>query len=207
MSQPNPGWYPQQQPYQQAPYGQQPYGPPPGYPQGGYGAPPPGYGPFGPPRQASPVMAFVSAAFFLPAIAFTYIVAIMTWDGITPDNVDAAVSVLGVAFSDDLTGNVDFAITLSMIYPSVTLLFVALEFARVGFVRWVLAALAGIAVGYYVYAIIDLASTDGGGDYVGLPILALLLWLVPLVIAVLPITGRAMRRRVGAPPMAQGHWY
>ncbi|MFF5985590.1 hypothetical protein [Prauserella flavalba] len=200
MNQPNPGWY-QQQPYQQQqPYPQQPYGypqqPPPGY---GY---PPGYGP----QRPSTAMAYVAAAFCVPAIAFTYIVAALSWSGPSADNVDALVATLGVAFSDDITGNVDFAISFSISFASTMALFAVLLCFRLGFVRWIIAVLTGIAVVYYIYAIIDLLSNDGG-DYVGMPIVALLLWVIPLVGAVLPVTGRAMRGARQGPPVAHGHWH
>ncbi|MBK1784800.1 hypothetical protein [Prauserella cavernicola] len=195
MNQPNPGWY--QQPYQpqQPVHGYPQQQPPPGY---GY---PPGYGP---PRPST-AMAYVAAAFFLPAIAFTYIVAVISWDG-TTDNLDALVATLGLAFTDDLTGNVDFAITFSISFASTVTLFAVLLCFRLGFVRWILVALAAIGSGYYVYAIIDLLSSTGGGDYVGMPVVALLLWLVPLVGAALPATGRAMRGAGQRPLVAHGHW-
>ncbi|MEU6645923.1 hypothetical protein ABZ863_25710 [Saccharomonospora sp. NPDC046836] len=192
MSQPGQGWYQQQPPYPQQPYGYG-YGPPPGY----------GY-----PHKPSTAMAYVAAGLFVPVIAFTYIVVAISWDG-TPESegdLHALVSVLGVAFSDDITGNVDFAITLSMIFASVTTLFAVLLACRLRAVRWVLVYLAANAVLYYLYAITDLLSNEAG-DYVLLPIVALLLWVVPLVVATLPATGRAIRSaRPAGPPVAHGHW-
>lgn len=208
MNQPSPGWY-QQQPYQQQLYPQQPfgqavpYGQQPGYPpQQGYPMPP-GYGP---PRRQSVAMAYVATVFFLPAVIYSYVAAFMSWDGISADNVDIAVSTIGFSFADDLTGNIDFAISATITAAStVTVMLVVLAF-RLGFMRWILAVIAGLVVGYYVFAIIDLLSHDAG-DYVALPIVALLLWLVPLVIVVLPPVGRAMRGYRPSAPVPPGYWY
>lgn len=215
MNQPSPGWYQQQpqqqsqqQPYQQPfqqpqqqPYGQaMPYGQQPGYPQQGYPMPP-GYGP---PRRPSTAMAYVATAFFLPAVIYSYIAAFMSWDGLT-DNVDILVSTIGFAFSDDLTGNIDAAISVTISVASTVAALLVVLACRLGFVRWILAVIAGLVVGYYIYAIIYLLSNDAG-DFVALPIVAMLLWLVPLVIVVLPPVGRAMRGYQPSPPVAQGHW-
>lgn len=194
MNQPNPGWY--QQPPVQQPYGQQLYQ------QYGY-PPPPGYGR---PPGHSTTMAYVSALLFVPAVIYSYIAAIVAWDGVTVDNVYVTVSTIGLAFSDDVTGNVDFAIATTMTVASTVATFLVVLGFRIGFMRWVLAAIAGIVVVYYLYAIIDLLAS-GGGSYVGLPILALLLWVAPLVVVVLPAVGRAMRHSGRGPAVAQGYRY
>jgi hypothetical protein len=92
-----------------------------------------------------------------------------------------------------------------MIVASVVALCTLVLVFRLGFMRWVLAALSGLVVCYYLYAIIDMLA-NGAGDYVGLPILALVLWVAPFVVAMLPPVGRAMRGYRPGPPMAQGYW-
>ncbi|EHR53694.1 hypothetical protein SacmaDRAFT_5578 [Saccharomonospora marina XMU15] len=208
MNQPNPGWY--QQPYQQQqPYGQAaPYGQQPGYPQQhpqpGYPVPP-GYGP---PQRQSKAMAYIATVFFLPAVIYSYIAAFVSWDGVTSadaDVIDIAVSTIGFVLADDITGNIDFAISVTLSVASTVAALLVLLACRLGFARWILAVIAGLMVGYYVYAIIYLLSNEAG-DFVTLPIVALLLWAVPLVAVVLPPVGRAMRGYRPSPSVAQGHW-
>ncbi|WP_199429387.1 hypothetical protein [Qaidamihabitans albus] len=182
---------------------QQPgYPPPPGYPPAGY--PPPGYGPggpYGPPRQST-AMAYVAALLFLPAVVYTYLAAVISWDGRT-DNAHMLASTVGMAFSGELTGNVDFAIAASMSVASTALALALALLFRLGFIRWLLVGVAALVTAYYVYAVGYLLS-EGAAEYVIMPIVALLLWVAPLVVALLPAVGRAMRGH--RPPVAHGHW-
>lgn len=202
MNQPYPGW--NQQPHQQpGPYQQHqqqyqqqtPYGGQPGYPpQQGYG--PPGYPyPYGGPPPQGTAMAYVAAALFLPAIVYTYIVAFFGMDtsNVTGEGTAQFFSSLpGLAFSEDATGNQDFAIALSFSLASTALALALALCFRLGFVRWILAGLSIIAVGYYVYHVIWI-FTDGDGSLAGLSFVALGLWLIPSVVVLLPATGKAMR--------------
>jgi hypothetical protein len=171
--------------------------PPQGYgPQGyqPYGPPPPGYGPYGY-RPPSPALAFVTAIVFIVCGVLSLILAIIGWSGIDADNYKMATALVGLAFSDDLTGNVDFAIAFTMSVACTTLTFALILFARLEFVRWILAVVGALVTAYYIYAVIDIASTDGGGEVIAMPLVALLLWLGATILAVVPATGRAMRRR------------
>ncbi len=164
--------------------------PPQGYgPQGyqPYGSPPPGYGPYGygPP---SPALAFITAIVFIVC-------------GGTSDSATMMVAIIGAAFTDDITGNIDFAISATMTVACTTLVFALILFARLEFVRWILAVVGALVTAYYIYAIIWILSHDGG-EFIAMALVAFLLWAVATVLAVLPATGRAMRRRqpAGGPP-------
>lgn len=182
--------YPQQPGYQPQ------YGPPPGY---GY-PPPPQYG------RPSTAIAYVAALVAVVGCALMVTWAGISWDG-TSTNYDARAAVFGMAFSADLTGNVDFAITASMITAGVTLLFALLLLARLEFVRWVLAVLGGLITAYYVYAVIYLLSHEAS-KFVGLALLMLVLWLAVTVLVIIPPAGRAMRSYrppVYQPPAPYGY--
>jgi hypothetical protein len=185
------------------------YPPQPGYPpqHGGqpqqfyaappqYGAPPPGYG-YYPPGKPSLAPAYIAAALFVVVCGLSMTFAFISWDG-TTDNAHVLAAVIGIAFSEDLTGNVDFAITTSMITAGVTLLFALLFFARLEPVRWILAIIGGIVTAYYIYALIWLVSHDAA-KYIGLAALAFLLWLSATIITLLPATSRVMRGRQAFP--------
>jgi hypothetical protein len=176
-------------------YPQQPqYGPPNG-PQYGpqYGQPPayPGYGPpqpYGPPSTA---LAYVSALLFVVSGVLALVATIIGWDG-TAESPDLVVAIPGLAFSDDITGNVDFAISTGMSVACSTLTFAVVLLFRLDFVRWVLGVIGALVTVYYVYAIIKLLS-DGGGRYVAMVIVSFALWAAASVVVLLPGTGRAMR--------------
>lgn len=163
------------------PQGYQPYGPPPP----GYG-PYPGYGP----RQSN-ALAYVTAVVFLVCGGLALVIALMGFDG-TSDNPDMMVALIGLAFASDLSTNADFAISITMSVACTVITFGLVLFARLEFVRWILGVLGGLVTLYYVYAIIKLLS-DGGGEFIAVPLLSWLLWLVATVLVVLPQTGRAMR--------------
>jgi hypothetical protein len=167
------------------------YGPQPGYPQQPQYGPPHGYGPpqrYGPPGTA---MAYVCAVLFLVCGVLALITAIVSWDGST-DNVDLLVATVGAAFSDDVTGNIDFAISVTMTVACSTLVFALILFARLDFVRWVLGFIGGVVTIYYVYAIIKILS-DGGGEFIAMVVVSFVSWAAATVLVLLPATGRAMR--------------
>jgi len=171
--------------------------PPQGHPPGGYqpyGPPPPGYGQYpsygGPPSTA---LAYVSALVFLVCGGLALMLAIIGWDG-SSDNPDMIAALIGVAFSDDLTGNADFAISTTLSVACTTLTFGLVLISRLGFVRWILGFVGGVVTLYYVYAIIWLLSNDAG-EVISMTLVSWVLWLTATVLVVLPQTGRAMRRR------------
>src|SRR5262245_29321630 len=148
--------------------------PPQGYgPQGyqPYGSPPPGYGPYGygPP---SPALAFITAIVFIVCGGLSLILAIVGWDG-TSDSPTMMVAIIGAAFTDDITGNVDFAISATMTVACTTLSFALILFARLEFVRWILAVVGALVTAYYIYAIIWILSHDGG-KYIAMTLVAFL---------------------------------
>jgi hypothetical protein len=126
------------------------------------------------------------------------VLAIVGWSG-ESESPEALAALVGVAFSDDLTGNIDFAISATMTVACTTLTFALVGLARLEFVRWILAVVGGLVTAYYVYAIIYLLSHDGG-EVIALVLVAFLLWLGSTVVAVLPATGRAMRGKQPRPP-------
>lgn len=173
------------------------YGPPPGYRPGH----PPRYGPPPAPLNAP---AYVGAALFLGCGTLALVTAIVGWNG-TSENVELLVALVGAAFSGEITGNLDFAISVTMSVAGTTLTFALVLLARLEFARWVLALVGALVTGYDLYAIVDLLA-DGGGEYVGVPLVSLLLWTAATVVVLLPHTGRAMRghqrrlARYPAPP-------
>jgi hypothetical protein len=174
-------------------YGQQPQ---PQY----YGAPQPGYG-HGyppPPGRPTPALAYGAAALFLLGAVLVFTFAGISWNG-KNDNAHVLAAVFGLAFSDDLTGNVDFAITASMFVGGFTTLFALLLFARLEPIRWILAVIGGLVSAYYLYALIWLLSEDAA-KYMGLTALCFVLWLGATILTLLPATGRAMRGRRPAYP-------
>jgi hypothetical protein len=166
-----------------------------GYPQ--YGPPPPGYGPYGfrPPSLAP---AYLTAVLFVVCGVLALTSAIIGWDG-TGDNGTMVAALVGVAFTDDLTGNVDFAIAASMTVACTAITVGLVMFARLEAVRWVLAVLGALVTAYYLYAIVWILSNDGG-EVIAMVLVAWLLWLAATVLAVLPVTGRAMRGRRNVVP-------
>jgi hypothetical protein len=171
--------------------------PPQGYgPQGyqPYGPPPPGYGPYpgyGGPR--SNALAYLTAILFVVCGGLALMVAIFGWDG-SSDNPDMIVALIGLAFKSDLSGNADFAISITMSVACTAITFGLVLIARLEFVRWLLGVLGGLVTLYYLYAIIKLLS-DGGGKYITVVLISWVLWLVATVLVALPQTGRTMRRR------------
>jgi hypothetical protein len=170
------------------------YGPPPGYPQQPQYGPPPGYPGYGPPQTYGPpstALAYISALLFIVCGALALVATIIGWDG-SAESPDLVIAIPGLAFSDDITGNVDFAISTGMTVACTTLTFAALLLFRLDFVRWVLGVVGALVTVYYVYAIIKLLS-DGGGRYVAMVIVSFALWAAATVVVLLAATGRAMR--------------
>lgn len=195
--------------YQQPqPYGGPPGGPSPGAPQYGQAGPPgyagpPAYGAQqgwpapgqwpGSPRQAGPGAAYLVAALFLVAAVIALSVTLISWDGTTRAGA-ALAAVIGIVFSDDLTGNVDFGISVSMSIACTTILFALLMFTRIAVFRWILVVLGVVVSAYYLYAVIYLLVNDAA-SVVWLAAVCLVLWAGATILAASPLTGRAIRRR------------
>lgn len=198
--QPGPQQYPGQ-PYPGQPYPGQPYpGPPPvGYP--GHPGGPQAYP--GGPKPPSKAFAVVSALLFLPNVILLYVVSMpFVADG-TPSP-HFWVSLIGIPLSEEMTGNVDFAVSVSLTVASVVLLLAVLLACRVPGVRWALLGIALVAAANYVYVVIDILANIPG-EFVVLPAIALLLWLVSGLVAALPPVGRAMRgAKPRTPPQPAG---
>ncbi|EHR63799.1 hypothetical protein [Saccharomonospora cyanea] len=191
MGQP-PGWYPQQ-PRQYPPQQpSSPYGA--GWPQQPGHFPQPGH-PGAGPRPASPAMAYTAAALFVPAIVMAVIAAVIGWSGVPGNEVQAGMylSLFGLAFAYEITGNVDFAIAATVTLASTTAVFTLLVALRVNAFRWLLAVVGVVAVAYHGYAVVYLLGAGVGGLVV-LPAVTLLFWVVPTLVVMLPPVGRAMRR-------------
>lgn len=105
---------------------------------------------------------------------------------------EAAVALLGMGLPRSLIGNGDAAIAATYVAGGVVLLLAALLFARLGFARWILAALGFVVVGYYIYFVVRVSLIHVSSILI-VPVVALLLWLVATVVSVLPPVGRAMR--------------
>ncbi|KOV82293.1 hypothetical protein [Nocardia sp. NRRL S-836] len=105
---------------------------------------------------------------------------------------EAAVALLGLALPRSVIGNGDPAIVATYVAGGVVLLFAVLLFARLGFARWVLAALGFVITAYYVFVVVRMATTYVS-SFLVVPVIALLLWLTAVVVSVLPVVGRAMR--------------
>ncbi|WP_309117635.1 hypothetical protein [Saccharothrix sp.] len=213
------GAYPQQYPGQPAsgpfpghsgsgPFPGQP-GPLPGQPSPYPGMPPQYPGHPGPPRKPGTAAAVVTGLLFLPIVIYTYIAAILSWEG-KPPSIHIGTSVLGGAVSGYITRNIDFAITISMIIASVVLVLALVQVFRVPGVRWGLVALGAVCTIYYVYAIIRFLSIGGPSEFVIMPLVCVLLWLVPTIVAALPAVGRASRRsgppQPGPAPPPPAQW-
>jgi hypothetical protein len=168
------------------------YGPQPGY----Y---PPPYGQYPPPRPST-AFAYVSAGLFLICGLLALLTAIVGWSG-SSANPDLMAAVVGIAFTEDVTGNIDFGISMGMTVACTTITFALLLFARLDFVRWILGFVGALVTVYFVYAMIWLVSNDAG-EVVAMPLVSFLLWTAATVVVLIPQTGRAMRgyqRRLGYP--------
>jgi hypothetical protein len=143
-----------------------------------------------PPSSTAP--AYATAVILGLCSVLTLVVALIGWDGRT-HNLKALVIIPGMAFSGDVTGNVDFAITTSMIIMGVVALLAVLVAARLGFARIAAGIVGGLVTAYYVYAVIKFAVDGAPGEFLLPVIMCLLLWLLATILAFLPLTGDAMR--------------
>jgi hypothetical protein len=168
------------------------------YPGPGWQQPQPQYGGYGHPPRPNYVPAYIAAVLFLMCAVFSLVVSIIAWDG-TSTAVEAVIAVPGMAFAEDITGNVDFGISTGISVACTFTLLAVLLACRLAFARWLSAGLGGLMVAYYVYAVVKVL-VDGGGKYVAALALSLVLWLIAVVLVALPAVGQAMRRRPQPPP-------
>jgi hypothetical protein len=162
--------------YGAAQYGMQPWEA--GYPRPVYG------------QRTAP--AYGAAALFFACAILSFVLAAVSWDGVVSPHFGAAV--IGVVFSNRLTGNIDFGISATMTVACTTLTCAAVLVARLAFARWILIGIGAIVSVYYVIALVYLLSIDAA-RFVGGVLIALFLWLAATVISALPTTARAMRGR------------
>jgi hypothetical protein len=158
-----------------------------------YGPPPYGVPQYGPPQpvyRPSTAPAYAVAAIFLACGLLSFFLAVASWSG--TGNLHFMAAVIGVVFSDRLTGNIDFGISVTMTVACSAVTFAALLMTRLGFIRWILVAIGAIVSAYYLVALVYLVAHDAG-RYVSMALLALFLWTAATLVAVLPATGRAMR--------------
>jgi hypothetical protein len=156
-------------------YGPVPWDP--GYPQPVY--------------RPSTAPAYAAAAIFGACSLLSFVLAVASWSG--TGNLHFTAAVIGVVFSESLTGNIDFGISATMTVACSTLTFAALLTTRLGFIRWILVSIGAIVSVYYVVALVYLVSHDAG-RYVSVALLSLFLWASATTIGALPSTARAMRR-------------
>ncbi|CAM3677603.1 hypothetical protein KIPE111705_20100 [Kibdelosporangium persicum] len=157
----------------------------------GPGWPQPPYGGYAPRHNTAP--AYIAAALFFLCAVFSLVVSIISWDG-TTTSVEAVISVPGMAFAEDVTGNVDFGIATGISVACTFALFAILLAARLAFARWILVVLGAVVVLYYIYAVIRVL-VDGGGEFIAALALSLVLWLLAEIVVLLPAVGEAMRGR------------
>lgn len=200
---------PGQPPYGQAPQGLPPYGQPP-YGQPSQGFPPPGYGVAPKPRGP---LAVVAALAIAPVALLTLLFAALAlFDALEGGVLAHALSgMLFMQFISDPDG-IDRVLQWNVVVPLLALGFAGAMFARVSFARWVLVGIGGVAAAYFVFAIIKMLGNGAGGEYVVMPVLALLLWAAPAVLAALPAAAEPARGpqppapmgpQTGPPP---GYW-
>jgi hypothetical protein len=150
--------------------------------------PTPGFPP--PPARPSTAPAFACAALFLAGALQSFVFALTTWG--SDSNPHLLAALIGIVFSGDITGNADFAVSATMTVACATTTFALALFARLTVVRWILAAIGGTVTVYYFFALLYIAA-NGGGRFIAVPAVAMLLWAAATAVALLPATAKAMR--------------
>lgn len=145
---------------------------------------------YAPPRP-SHAPAYITAALYGVCSIFALVVTLISWDG-KSTSVEAVLTVPGMLLSEDITGNVDFGISMGMSVACTFALFAILLAARLSLARWLSAILGGLVVAYYLYAVIKVIA-DGGGKFVAALVLTLVLWLIAEILVFLPAVANSMR--------------
>ncbi|MCG5220087.1 hypothetical protein [Streptosporangium sp. KLBMP 9127] len=136
---------------------------------------------------------YIAVLLFGLCAVVSFIFAIITWDG-TSRNLEVTTAVIGMAVTHYITGNIDFAISATLTVACTVALFAVLLAFRLGFARWVLAFVGGVVIAYYLYALLYVLI-NGGGGFVVLLALSLVLWISAVVTVLLPAVGRGLRGR------------
>jgi hypothetical protein len=133
----------------------------------------------------------VSAGLFIACALLSLIPAFSGLGDITPaSNFTALAALIPIAFSSNFS-NIDVATAITMSIAWGTLVLAVALVLRFAFARWILVGIGGLVSFYYIYALIDLTG-QGAGEYVGLILVAMVLWIMAVTTAVLPGTTRAM---------------
>jgi hypothetical protein len=144
-------------------------------------------------RRPSTLPAYLTAGLFLLCSFEVLVIGIALWAG--SRNTFLLAGAVGMVFSGKVTGNIDFGVSASMTIGCTTFTIAAVMFSRLPVVRWILAGLGGVTVAYYASAIVFIV-VKAPIELVVVPLLSLLLWTAATVAALLPFTGRALRRQV-----------
>jgi hypothetical protein len=148
--------------------------------------------PYGMPmRRPNNAMAYVTAGLFMAVSVLTLICGFINTDH-SPKVDDSFVALVGFQFTEDATGNGDFAISASLTVGFTVLLFAGLLLTRLNVFRWILVALGAALTISYLWGLIWVID-KGGKDFLSLLIVCLILWLASTVAAAIPPTGHAMR--------------
>ncbi|TCP54009.1 hypothetical protein EV191_10349 [Tamaricihabitans halophyticus] len=172
------------------------------YPQQGWPSPsgmPYGGQPSYPPAaRPSALLARLTAALFIACAGFAIATGIVSLDG-APTNLHLFSGVLGLMFSEAVTGDVTFALIVTMAVGALTLVFAVLLACRFRIGRPMLAVLGLLVAGYYAYTAIALFGDNLAG-YTVVPIAAGAAWLLGMVLVLLPPVGRALGRHAQPQP-------
>jgi hypothetical protein len=148
-----------------------------------------GYPPIAP-RPSSRLPAYASSALFAACGFLTLFLGVLGWGGTHSPHVN--VSLVGVLYTERVTGNSDFGISMTMTVACTTLTFALVSMARLAIMRWILAGLGGLVAAYYACALLFL-MVHGAIQFVPLPVFAFMLWSAATAVSLLPATARAMR--------------
>ncbi|WP_280254813.1 hypothetical protein [Nocardia wallacei] len=189
--------YHQQGHYPQVPQGGHPqhYGYPPA--PYGYPSPPPGY----PQPVATAVPAVCAGLLFGLCSVLCFVFAVPGFDGAKVSSMTRLMALIGQAFSEHTTRNIDFGVSVTMTIGGITALLAVLLICRLGFARWLLIVLSVLVAAYYIYALVRLADLGAPSKFYTWIVVALIGWTSAGILAALPATGRAMRGY--RPPVAR----
>ncbi|HZE38683.1 MAG TPA: hypothetical protein VE172_07700 [Stackebrandtia sp.] len=156
--------------------------------------PPNPYGWQQPGQQQPPstAPAYIAAALFISCSVVTFVVAQLNASGHRGGTVAALVFAV---FSEDINGNLDFAISATFTVAFTVLSLSVVLLFRIGFVRWILALIGAITALYYLIGVGWLLVHHVNGLALLLSLFAFLVWMAAVVFVLLPATGAAMRRR------------
>ncbi|MET8797156.1 hypothetical protein ABZV91_12030 [Nocardia sp. NPDC004568] len=126
--------------------------------------------------------------------------AVPAFDGADADEATLLVALIGQAFSEHTTRNIDFGVSATITVGSTATLLAILLWFRFGFARLILVGLGTLTALYYLYASARLAEAGAPAAFYLWPLIALALWTAATLVAALPVTGRAMRGHSASQP-------